>query len=210
MTGRTHLVIGAAAAIAVVQPQSPAAFGLCAAAGAVGGVLPDIDVNTSESHRQLVKLLAVLFLSAAALAIAEQVWQIGIAERLARQTSLMRAIPGCLAFLAVCWFGMHQPHRSFMHSLLALIILTALAWGIAPGFALPFAAAMLSHIALDLLNRRRVRILYPLKRGFRLNLCDADGWANQWLFLAGCAILLLEIAVFAFLNIKTGLSFFLS
>ena len=51
-----------------------------------------------------------------------------------------------------------------------------------------FSAAMLSHILIDLLNRRNVRLLYPLKKGFCLGICSADGMVNRALFLAGAAV----------------------
>ena len=196
MTGRTHLVVGTAAAIAVVCPQTPAALCTCAAAGAVGSVISDVDSQRSGSHKRLVKICIVLLLAVLVLAAVEQHWHLGISEWLMSQTSLNRILPGGLAFLVVCWYGMNCPHRTFMHSLLALVILTVLAWLMVPAFALPFAVAMISHIILDLLNRRKVRLFYPLKRGFSLNLCKSKGWVNNILFAVGCLALVLEIGSF--------------
>lgn len=196
MTGKTHLTVGTAVAIAAAHPHSLTTLCLCAAAGAVGSVVSDVDVDSSQSHKGLVRLCAVLAATILALAGAEQLWQVGLVARLQAQTSLMRAVPGGLLFLLVCWYGMHQPHRSFMHSALALAILTALAYTIAPVFALPFGAGMASHIVLDLLNRKHVHLLYPLRKGWSLDLCSADGWVNHWLFLGGAGLLLLELGLF--------------
>ncbi len=198
MTGKTHLTVGTAVAIAVVQPETVISLCFCAAAGAVGSVISDIDVDTSESHRGVAKLFAVLFVSALVLGWAEYSWHLGLVARLRAQSGLTRIMPGTLAFLAVCWFGMHQPHRSFMHSLPGLAVMTALAGMIAPFFALPFGAAMASHIAIDLLNRRRVRLLYPLHWGLSLDLCAANGWVDGMLCGLGSAALVVESVQFLF------------
>ncbi len=201
MTGKTHLTVGTAVALAVVQPQNLPTLCLCAAAGAVGSVISDVDVDTSESHRGLVRLCAVIVAAALLLAGTEYLWHLGLVARLRAQTSLMRVTPGAISFLVVCWFGMHQPHRSFMHSLPGLGLLTALAGAMVPVFALPFGAAMASHIALDLLNRRRVRLLYPLHWGLSLDLCRSNGWVDGMLCGLGSAALILEAVVFVFEHI---------
>ena len=48
-----------------------------------------------------------------------------------------------------------------------------------------FAAGFLSHLVIDLLNRKRVHLFYPLGRGVCLNLCSSRGLVNRILFLSG-------------------------
>ena len=75
-----------------------------------------------------------------------------------------------------------------MHSFAGWFLLGSLTGLIYPAVTPYFSAAMLSHILIDLLNRRNVRLLYPLKKGFCLGICSADGMVNRALFLAGAAV----------------------
>ena len=71
-----------------------------------------------------------------------------------------------------------------MHSLAALLGLTACVYVILPPAAPAFAAAYLSHIGVDLLNRRGEQLLWPLQRRFALGLCRSDGAVNALLCAA--------------------------
>ena len=50
MTGKTHLSVGTAAAVCVTQPQNLSSLLLCLGTAAIGSVISDIDVTTSESR----------------------------------------------------------------------------------------------------------------------------------------------------------------
>ena len=52
MTGKTHLAIGAAAAVCLLHPASPREWVISTAAAAVGSVICDVDVSTSNSHEK--------------------------------------------------------------------------------------------------------------------------------------------------------------
>lgn len=56
MLGRTHFFIGTAAALAVLQPQTVPALVAGAGAAAIGGLISDIDVGTSQAHRDADKI----------------------------------------------------------------------------------------------------------------------------------------------------------
>ena len=94
-----------------------------------------------------------------------------------------------MIFLGVCTFGKNQPHRSFMHSLPALVILSGIVYGIFHDLTPYFFTAMLSNMMIDMLNYKNVRILYPLKFGISLDLCHASGLVSRALFYAGLAVL---------------------
>ena len=90
-----------------------------------------------------------------------------------------------MAFIIICTYGSSQPHRSFMHSFLSLFMLTACIDVIYPDAAPYFAVAYASHLALDLLNYRRLRLIWPMKRGFSLGFCSSQGLINHLLMSAG-------------------------
>lgn len=191
MTGKTHWAVGTAAALCMTQPSNVREWVLCIGAASVGSVISDIDVTTSDSRETLNRITVVAVLAAAAVAAAEARWHLGIVRNFDRESSLFRLIVGFGVFLAVCMFGKNQPHRSFMHSFLGWFLLGGVAGLIYPAMAPYFSAAMLSHMMIDLLNRRNVRLLYPLKKGFCFGVCSADGWVNRSLFLAGMAVIVI-------------------
>ena len=46
-----------------------------------------------------------------------------------------------------------------------------------------FFVAFLSHVLLDTLNHKSVRLFYPLKIGVKFNICKANGFVNNVLFI---------------------------
>ena len=150
MLGRTHFFIGTAAALAVLQPQTVPALVAGAGAAAIGGLISDIDVGTSQAHRDADKIITATIL-------AEYKLNLGIYRRLTSDSSVLRLLTGTAAFLLICAYGKQQPHRSFMHSFAALALLTACVDIIYPDASAYFAVGFLSHLVLDFFNRKPER-----------------------------------------------------
>ncbi|MDE6005183.1 MAG: metal-dependent hydrolase [Oscillospiraceae bacterium] len=83
-----------------------------------------------------------------------------------------------------------------MHSFLALLLLNIAISFICQPFVKYFTIGFLSHLGLDILNKRKLRLLYPRKKGFSLKLCPANGMVNYILFLVGSALSVAEIIIF--------------
>ncbi|MCD8342358.1 MAG: metal-dependent hydrolase [Clostridiales bacterium] len=193
MTGKTHLVCGEALALCLLRPDSPRALVLCLGAAAVGSVIPDVDVTTSTSHRELVHIVSTV---GAALLLGwalNTVFQLRIERFLLRYAGAQEMAAWAVLFLGLCVFGATQPHRSFMHSLAGLALLTFCVWRGAEPLAAAFFVAMASHILLDLLNRKGVRLLYPSRWSWSLGLCAADGAADWALCAVGSLLLVIGI-----------------
>lgn len=60
---------------------------------------------------------------------------------------------------------------------------------------MPFFIGMVSHLVLDLLNRRPLRLLYPLRGGWCLGLCWADGRVDRLLRTMGLLGTVLGIGI---------------
>ncbi len=185
MLGRTHCFIGIAAALALFPPQTMPALVTGMGAAAVGSVISDIDSGTSQAHQDADRVITAASAAAVLVILAEYRFHLGIYERLLRDSSIGRVLAGAAAFIIICAYGRELPHRSFMHSFLALLLLTSCMGIIYPDAVPYFAAAFVSHLGLDLLNRRQEKLLWPLKKGFCLRLCAADGWVNGALMAAG-------------------------
>ena len=96
-----------------------------AGAAAIGGLISDIDVGTSQAHRDADKITTATVAVAVLTILAEYKLNLGIYRRLTSDSSVLRLLAGTAAFLLICAYGKQQPHRSFMHSFAALALLTA-------------------------------------------------------------------------------------
>ncbi len=182
MLSKTHYAVGLATSLAVTRPDSVKGCLIAVIGGVVGGVVADCDLlhqekSTGSRTGQLLALgttLMAFFLDGA--------FQLGIGRAMVRQP---RALLGCLFFLGLWLFGFFSNHRTFTHSVTALLVFSAAVFMIYRPFFPGFAAAYFSHLALDLLNRRKLPLFYPFKFGLCLNLCYADKKANRILMQAG-------------------------
>ncbi|WP_052378021.1 metal-dependent hydrolase [Robinsoniella sp. KNHs210] len=204
MTGKTHVALGTAAALLIGQPENIREVVLCIGTASVGSVISDIDVSTSEARRDVNKVIAITLLAVIATVFMEYQWKLGITASFMRNSNLVRLVMGMTAFLGVCIFGKSRPHRSFMHSLPAVGILSFILYIIYPILVPYFIISMLSHIAADIFNYKNVRLLYPLKWGISLDLCRADGLISKVLCGAGSLLTFFYLGVFLW---RTGMNF---
>lgn len=190
MTGKTHLAAGVAAALLAAGPAA-GLTGLVAAAagGAAGAVLPDLDVrDTAHPWRErLTRAGAAALLVGALVADGAAGWPL---VRRAAGAGLGSVALGAVSLAALCCAARLSAHRSFSHSLPALAGFAAathlVCAPLAPFVALGFA----THLALDLLTYRGLRLLWPARRGLSLGLCHTGGVVD-----ACCLVAALVIAV---------------
>lgn len=130
-----------------------------AGAAAIGGLISDIDVGTSQAHRDADKIITATVAVAVLTILAEYKLNLGIYRRLTSDSSVLRLLTGTAAFLLICAYGKQQPHRSFMHSFAALALLTACVDIIYPDASAYFAVGFLSHLVLDFSTGNRKAVL---------------------------------------------------
>jgi len=178
MLGKAHLTIGTAAAYTLLMPGTlPAALPVIAGAAA-GSLICDIDCDSpserSDASRQRI-LAAVIVLAAL---ITDKAVDGGMLRSVTESGSYLwcAGIAGLVVTLA---FANVSSHRGFSHSLLAMALETGFLYLVIPQMAIPFAAAFISHLILDMTNKKRVRLLYPSKKGFSLGWFYADRLANR-------------------------------
>lgn len=100
-----------------------------------------------------------------------------------------------IVFLVVLILAINSEHRGFSHSLLAMSI-----EGISLGIILPtiipsFIIAYISHLLLDVLNKKPIKILFPSEREFCLNWFYASKTANNVFMVIGFIWLILAIVL---------------
>lgn len=184
MLGKTHLSIGIAVAAAVMQPETAHECLAAVLGGTVGGVLCDIDTLRNDGKKDSI----VIQFSAAAAAVcilaADYFLNTGLCAA-ALQQDRQRLMLGATAYIVLWIVGFFSGHRGFTHSLAAGAMFAQVVRMVCPPLAIPFAAAYASHIAIDLLNKKGVRLLWPMKGGVCLGLCYSDRMANTLLFRLG-------------------------
>ena len=184
MMGKTHLTVGIAAALASAQPATVPGCLAAVLGGAIGGVICDIDtLRNKGSNDSIAVQLSALSIAAGILAV--DWWQnFGLCASVL-SLDQNRMYTAALALFALWVIGFFSNHRGFTHSIAACALFSQAVWMLCPAAALPFAAAYASHIVLDLLNKKGLRLLFPLKGGVYLGLFYSDRTANDLLFTFG-------------------------
>lgn len=198
MLGKTHMAVGIAATLAITQPSGVSELVLAVGAGSLGALISDIDVGTSNSHRDADKITALSVVVVLAVFAMDYFCNTQIIERIIGSSGYLRIIAGLLLFIGICAFGKEQPHRSFMHSFLALILLSFALGLIWENAVIYFAVGFLSHLATDIFNKKKVRLLYPMKGGVSLGLFHAYGLANDIFFAIGSIVAIIEVIICIF------------
>ncbi len=186
MMGKTHLAMGIAASLLVTQPQTPGECIVSLIGGAAGGILADIDILDNKSHDSLKMQFACMGLTFFLLMI-DSFFHLGICDSIFANGYHIPSI-GFGAFALLWIIGVFTGHRTFTHSILAGALYSACVWVIYPPLMYPFAVGYLSHLALDLLNRKNIPLFFPLKFGICLRLCYADSFASRLFFRLGMGI----------------------
>jgi inner membrane protein len=184
MMSKTHIADAAAASLAVLQPQAAVACVPVVLGGAVGGLLSDIDVRSNARVRDAAQGRAIDAVLAVGLLVADWLTKGELSSFFLAHLGPQQ-VAGVLAFLALSVVGAHTAHRSLTHSLFGLVLFGGALWLVCAPVVPAFVVGFVSHIALDVLNKVPVRILFPARRGFCLGLCRADGAANEVLLVAG-------------------------
>ena len=192
------MAVGIAATLAITQPSGVSELVLAVGAGSLGALISDIDVGTSNSHRDADKITALSVVVVLAVFAMDYFCNTQIIERIIGSSGYLRIIAGLLLFIGICAFGKEQPHRSFMHSFLALILLSFALGLIWEEAVIYFAVGFLSHLATDIFNKKKVRLLYPMKGGVSLGLFHAYGLANDIFFAIGSIVAIIEVIICIF------------
>ncbi len=195
MMGHTHLAVGVGTGLAIIRPKTWPELLVGIGAGALGGLICDIDVGTSKSHKQADMITILSAVIVAAVILVDWLFHIGIQERLMQNETFAQVFTPMIIFIGICAYGKGTSHRTFMHSLLAMTLLTACVGVMLPIAAPYFGLGFLSHIILDIFNKKRVRVFWPSQKGICIKACSSHGKVNNILFYTGTLISLVCILI---------------
>ena len=184
MTGRTHLAVGAAAAMLAVGPDAPVTtLALAAACGATGATLPDLDVrDTAHPWRERLTRTGAAALLVGALVL-DAVNGASLARAVVARGAGALAL-GAVGLVALACAARLSSHRSFSHSLLALVGFAAASWLVCPPLAPYVALGFATHLVLDALTYRGLRLFWPARSGLSARLCHTGGVVDACLLAA--------------------------
>ncbi|MGN1393944.1 MAG: metal-dependent hydrolase [Succinivibrionaceae bacterium] len=186
MLGKTHFSFGLAASIIYGHPTSLTSYAIGLSVGALGSIIPDIDIGTSKSHKELLKIIAVLLFIIGMTVLSDVYFNVGIYETITKNRNGVIISIALISFAFVSIIGMLSAHRGFMHSFFALLLLSSCVYCIYQPVLPYFVVGFLSHLFLDIFNEKKVQLFYPLKNlGISLGIASSDGKLNWLFFLIG-------------------------
>ena len=181
-----------AAAFSIVRPETVAEALPVIAGGALGCLICDLDCENKSEKSDSSRWRAVMALVAAAALIEDHLLDAGMWRSLGQNGQYLW-FAGLAGFVITCVFAGGSGHRGFSHSLLAMGLETLCLWLVFPAVAVPFSIAFASHVLLDMMNKRSVRLFYPAKKGLCLGWFYADRLANK--VFTACGIVWLIAAI---------------
>ena len=187
MTQQTHAAVGMTTALIVVQPKSFAGVVCAAAGGLIGGVIADIDLNNHNGSKDNIRdglLFGYCIAFLCIILAADYLLGNGICMYVQSQ-SRYTILTSSLLIAVGLIVGYRSSHRSFMHSIFAMCFFTAMVWLAFKPITIAFGVGYLSHLLLDLTNKRGVQLLFPVKKRFCFGWCSSNGDVNQSLLSFG-------------------------
>lgn len=192
MMSKTHLFVGMATALALSNINTPADCVAVLAGGAVGGVLADVDILKDDYKSDA--LMGELFAIAITAILVGMdflfnwgVWRYIIANRII-------SIVGVVGMVILWAIGFAKDHRTFTHSIIAMLSYSLCATLIYPRLGIACMLGYMSHLLLDILNKKKIQLFYPLKGGICFGWCYANKAANKiFMFLGLIAMIILLV-----------------
>lgn len=193
MMGKTHIFMGTAIAFALTMPDTSSGILTAAAGGALGGMMPDIDLDSLKNIKDVNTKATAGTIVAVCFAI-DFLFKCGIIESMKNSNPTVMLI-GLVLFIALYFIGAAADHRGFTHSILATIIYTAVVGLMCQPLIIPFAIGYASHILLDCTNKKKVRVFFPAKKGIRFKMFYASKKANIVFYYIGIVLTIVFLIV---------------
>ncbi len=190
---KTHIAVGIAAALAIAETGSVDSCVAAVVGGSIGGIIPDCDIHPSRAHKDaLVGRIIVVGIAIVAL-VADHYVKAGLCDYFLAHLGLP-FLTGLGLFVALTFIGGHTDHRSFTHSLVAMACFCSAVYLTCPPLVTYFAMGYASHLALDVINKQGIQLLWPLHAQPSLGLCRAKGVTNTIAMIVGFAATVLLLA----------------
>lgn len=193
MLAKAHVTVGMAAAFTIMKPVTIAEALPVIAGGALGCLICDLDCEVTKEKTEASHWRIVMGLVTVAALIEDHLLNAGMWSSLGSNGQYLW-FAGLVGFVLTGGFASVSSHRGFSHSLLALALFAGSLWLVFPTMTMPFVITFVSHLLLDMLNKRSVRLFYPMERGICIGVFYADRFANKVFATAGAVWLIAAVA----------------
>lgn len=196
MMSKTHLSVGMASSAAASLAISPSAtigeYAFILAGGAIGGVLADIDILKNDyKHDALLGQVLAVCITVIACGI-DLFFNYGVYSSIASSDKITLLI-GSLGFLIFWIKGYRSSHRAITHSFIAAILFSLFIAMIYPLLGRYCLIGYISHMVLDLTNKKGIQIFYPSKKSICFRWFYANKTANKVFMYIGLATLIILV-----------------
>ena len=202
MLGKTHVASGVATSLVVLHPNSLSGVIGAVIGGAVGGWMCDVDCKTQS---QLKSSLHGFVLTAVITCLAlylDHLLDGNIYKSIVSKWELKKITGAILVLLGVV-FGITSNHRSFTHSIFALLWFTFSFYLLCEPICAALGIGFISHLILDLPNKKGMQLFFPFKKKVCLNICSSDGKANSIIMIFAT---ILSVALVSWFSINAAAS----
>lgn len=183
MEKKTHVMCANLVSLCLMRPDSISSLLVTSAFATLGGLVPDVDLKDSTSDKLFDRLMTSLITVVVMSFLIKYFFDINLYCKVKERVDIFNYLISICLFIVVAYFGSKSSHRSFTHSILGLFIYTGiLFYGFGFNVVIPYFVSHLSHIVLDLFNKKGVALFYPSKFRFCFELCDSNGKVNRFLF----------------------------
>lgn len=183
MEKKTHVMCANMVSLFFMRPDNISDLLITCGVATIGGLVPDVDLKDSTSDKLFDRLMTSLITIVVMSFFVKYFFDIDLYCKLKECSYINYLISICL-FIVMAFFGSKSSHRSFTHSILGLIVYSLiLSYGFDGNVIIPYFVSHLSHIILDLFNKKGVALFYPSKFRLCFKLCDSNGKVNKFLFI---------------------------
>lgn len=197
MESNTHMAVGVASSLIILQPKTDTkelVLGITLAI--VGSLISDIDMHNSKANKAINKIIWVIGITGIISLTVDYFLKLGIYENILNDVAIMRILVSILLFSIILMFAKLTPHRTFSHSLIGITSFYIPVSIIFDQMSNYFLIAIISHVVIDLFNKKKIKLFYPLKKGVCFKLCYSNGVVNKVLLFISSAYILYSIIAF--------------
>lgn len=200
MEKKTHVMCANLVSICLMRPDSISSLLVTCGFATLGGIVPDVDLKDSTSDKLFDRLMTSLITIVIMSVLIKYFFDIDLYCKIKERVDIFNYLISICLFIIVAYFGSKSSHRSFTHSIFGLLVYSGILFlGFGFNGVIPYFVSHLSHIVLDLFNKKGVALFYPSKFRFCFELCDSNGKANKFLF---CLFSLSTVLVLILLGMK--------
>lgn len=184
MEKKTHVACANMVALGVIRPNNISSLLITCGFATLGGLLPDVDLKDSTTDKLFDRLMTSLITIIVMYFLIRYFLGIDLYDEVKKIDIVFNYIISLFLFIIMGYLGSKSSHRSFTHSFLGCFVYAfILSYGFDHNVLIPFLCGFISHIVLDLFNKKGVTLLYPCKSRFCFNLCESNGKTNKLLFI---------------------------